>query len=331
MDFIDIEPRRETVATARGKPTMLQLTVQPAYALTIHKVQSLTIKIDVHGCLEGVFALGQVYVLASRVTDPENFHLVGLPPEDLLEAVARAWQEAGLDVDECFLAAAAVTKEWKYTPTRLGRDPRVCENVRARFAPTHEEERKVPLKLHTLQQILNPQPKAAEVFRHLLQWIDSCDRASQMKQPAPPPKRVDGTALFPDSEWWLTELERRRPPVDADINMDDEVAYDDDDLTRDAANAWWHGGDSKSSGETDEDSDASLPDGPRVRPPRQALHFAALQESEFWRVSFTFPVPLHPAAPRGATFQILRSRRTSFATGPQAPSIERWTRLSMQA
>ena len=53
IDFIDLQPRRETVATARGKPTMLQLTLQPAYGLTIHKVQSLTIRITVQGCLEG--------------------------------------------------------------------------------------------------------------------------------------------------------------------------------------------------------------------------------------------------------------------------------------
>jgi hypothetical protein len=58
--FIDLEPRRETVATARGKPTTLQLTIQPIYGLTIHEVQSLTIKNTVHGCLEGVIALGQI-------------------------------------------------------------------------------------------------------------------------------------------------------------------------------------------------------------------------------------------------------------------------------
>ncbi len=34
IDFIDLEPKRETVAGARGKPCMLQLPLQPAYALT---------------------------------------------------------------------------------------------------------------------------------------------------------------------------------------------------------------------------------------------------------------------------------------------------------
>ena len=44
--------------------------------------------------LEGVFALGQVYVLISRVTDPVNMQLVGLPPMDLLPDIYAAWQAA---------------------------------------------------------------------------------------------------------------------------------------------------------------------------------------------------------------------------------------------
>ena len=88
---------------------MLQLPFQPAYALTIHKVQALTIKHFVDGCLEGVFAHGQIYVLVSRVTDPDLFRAVGLPPQDLLEEVARALVAAGHDVDNVFSRAASVT------------------------------------------------------------------------------------------------------------------------------------------------------------------------------------------------------------------------------
>ena len=83
-------------------------------------MQALSIKHLVLGCLEGVFALGQVYVLFSRVTDPLHLALVGrhydvcsmshprshdapavfyvhiivrgLPPADLLEEVAAAWE-----------------------------------------------------------------------------------------------------------------------------------------------------------------------------------------------------------------------------------------------
>ena len=90
VDFLDIEPRREMVPSAIGKPAMLQFTLQPAYGLSIHKVQSMTILHKVLGCLEGVFAHGQIYVLMSRVTDPEHFHAVGLPPADLLDDVAEA-------------------------------------------------------------------------------------------------------------------------------------------------------------------------------------------------------------------------------------------------
>ena len=80
------------------------------------------------GCLEGVFAQGQVYVLFSRVTDPENFMLVGMPPKDLIDVVAAAWREAGLDVDECFRRAASVTNEWKYVAC-TGNATRVLRNA----------------------------------------------------------------------------------------------------------------------------------------------------------------------------------------------------------
>ena len=43
----------EEVPKARGKPRMVQLQIQPANGLTIHKVQALTIKDSVYGCLEG--------------------------------------------------------------------------------------------------------------------------------------------------------------------------------------------------------------------------------------------------------------------------------------
>ena len=67
---------------------MVQLPLQPAYGLTVHKVQALTIAHIVRGCLEGVFAAGSLYVLISRVTDPRNLELIGLPPADLLDDVA---------------------------------------------------------------------------------------------------------------------------------------------------------------------------------------------------------------------------------------------------
>ena len=67
VDFIDLSARAETLRVA-GEPVMLQLPVGPCYAMTNHKVQSLSITHTVRGCLEGVFAFGRVYVLISRAT-----------------------------------------------------------------------------------------------------------------------------------------------------------------------------------------------------------------------------------------------------------------------
>ena len=119
------------MGSAPHEATMVQLPLGPAYALVLHKVQSLTMLGLVLGCLEGIFAHGQVYVLISRVTAPRNLCLIGPPPEDLLAEVARAWAASGLDVDACFTAAAAVTGDWEYTPA--GVPAAATGNVRTRL------------------------------------------------------------------------------------------------------------------------------------------------------------------------------------------------------
>ena len=88
VDYMDVGARQENLK-APGEPVMLQMPVVPAYALTNHKIQALTMKDKVVGCLEGVFALGQVYVLVSRCTDPRNFCLVGLPPKDRRKKISQ--------------------------------------------------------------------------------------------------------------------------------------------------------------------------------------------------------------------------------------------------
>ena len=260
VDFLDVEPKKEVVATAKGKPSMLQLTLQPGYCLSIHKVQALTIRHDVHGCLEGVFALGQVYVLWSRVTDPKLFQAVGILPADLLDDVARAWADAGLDVEACFAAAAQVTGEWKYTHTTAGKD--ACRHVQERLKQVREEETRVRVKLCTLSEILNPQPKAADVVHALLAWVDQADLASQRNEMKPAFKRKDGHAIFPpDDEWWLTEFERRKPHEPQTDLAGDSIP--DENLTKNPDQA----GHSSSEDDTDEDdsgiSDDGLPAGPR--------------------------------------------------------------------
>ena len=56
---MDLRVRPESLHVT-GEPVMVQLPVLPAYALTIHKTQALSIKHLVLGCLEGIFAQGQL-------------------------------------------------------------------------------------------------------------------------------------------------------------------------------------------------------------------------------------------------------------------------------
>ncbi|MEC9233693.1 MAG: hypothetical protein VX403_07250, partial [Planctomycetota bacterium] len=207
---------------------MLQAPIVPAYALVIHKVQALSMPEVVHGCLEGVFAHGQVYVLVSRVTVPENFQLVGFPPADMLDEVAQAWEAAGLDVDACLRAAASVTGDWEYTATSEGRPP--ATNVRRRLQKKSTDERRVPVKLRNLCEILNPQPRTAEVFQNLLNWIDRADQASQTGGPRPAFLTPEETPIFPTSgeEWWLTEFEQRKRVQAQDQEQDESTEEETD-------------------------------------------------------------------------------------------------------
>ena len=115
---------------------------------------------------------------------PKLFHGVGLHPVDLVDDVARAWAATGLDVNRCFAAAVKVSGDWAYSAPPEGVDP--CLNVRARLKLVHQEEKRVKLRLFTLCEILNPQPRAADVVHALLSWIDSADLASQANKEKPP-------------------------------------------------------------------------------------------------------------------------------------------------
>ena len=135
-----------------------------------------------YGCLEGVFAAGQVYVLWSRVTHPLHFHLVGLPPLDMLDEVAKAWQDAGMDVNTCFRKAVEATGDWTYTDSAEGDD--ATKNVMSRLKAKYDHQRRVPLRLKTLKDILDPQPTTAKVLHQLLAWIDQEDLSSQRRSQA---------------------------------------------------------------------------------------------------------------------------------------------------
>jgi hypothetical protein len=208
LDFMEINVRHEPLYFKGSSVAFVQLPLIPSYALVGHKVQAMTMTGIVRGCLEGVFAQGHVYVMVSRVTDPKNFRLIGLPPKDLLHDVVSAWEKAGLDVDDCFAAAVAVTGEWTYKSAI--EEP----NLLARFVPVMKTWQTVPVRHKTLAEILNPQPKAAAVVHEMLKWMDRVDIASQAGCPPPACVATDGSPIIPDEStlWWLTELERRRQP-----------------------------------------------------------------------------------------------------------------------
>ena len=210
IDFIDVTPRQEA---APHQATQPQVPIGPGYAQSMHKMQSQTVPPPnrVQGCLEGVFAHGQFYVLTSRVTDPAYLNLIGLPPEDLLDEVAAAWEASGLDVESCLRQAAKVTGEWEYSPAPPGTAP--TTDVRSRLTPKVVRETTVPRRLRPLREILNPQPRTAAVLHRLLDWIDRADLAAREGAEPPEFAAPDGTPILPEDEedaWWLTELERRK-------------------------------------------------------------------------------------------------------------------------
>ena len=232
IDFIDVPVRQETMNNVRGEPVLVQIPVVPCNSLTIHKTQAMSIIHKLFGCLEGVFAQGQVYVLFSRVTDPDNLMLVGIPPFDLIDEVAEALVKAGYNVADCFAKATTVTGEW------------VCASENKpwseRIQPRFLEERTIPLKRKNLGEILNPQPQAACVIQNLLDWIDRVDLASQSGTPRPAFETAEGQCIFPDEPWWLTDVQKRTskeknaegdedgPASEPDAHADEDLADDSD-------------------------------------------------------------------------------------------------------
>ena len=62
IHFMDVGARPESLAV-KGEPVMLQLPLAPAYALTVHKTQALSIKHLVIGCLAGSDGENKVFAL----------------------------------------------------------------------------------------------------------------------------------------------------------------------------------------------------------------------------------------------------------------------------
>ena len=181
--------------------------------------------------------------LRSRVTDPANFSLVGLPPFDILEDLAAALRAAGLDVDQVFENAVKASGEFIYDPCRSG-------GLKQRFAQKYQKDRMVPITWKSLEATLNPMPLAFSVIKRVLDWIDRCDEASKQGLPAPPFRAADGP-IFPDEEsedalWWCTDIKRKQkadekgdedgPPEssDSEEGQDEGEKKPDDALTSDS-------------------------------------------------------------------------------------------------
>ena len=67
IDFMDCVVRQENLAI-RGEPIMLQLSLVPAYALTVHKTQALSIKHLVLGCVALSFIRALLHAILLRET-----------------------------------------------------------------------------------------------------------------------------------------------------------------------------------------------------------------------------------------------------------------------
>ena len=63
-----------------------QVQLIPAYALTSHKGQGLTLSMTYLG-LDGIFRFGLAYTMYTRSRFAENMCNVGVPPKDILEAL----------------------------------------------------------------------------------------------------------------------------------------------------------------------------------------------------------------------------------------------------
>ncbi len=237
FDKIELKPVPERLAGQHQNSVLEQLPVLPAYALTIHKCQSLTIGHVVKLCLEGIFAHGSAYVSCSRSTDPANLVCIGLPPKDLLDDVAACWRARGLDVHDCMEAAATVTGEWEYDrslgPTD-GTSRAAAVDVFSRLKRKRIQGRLVPVQLRTLEQILKPQQQMAEVMDRFLSWVDRENDAVRAGEPPPAFETEAGGPIFPnpsECEWWLTDVRQRRPPEERKDTAKKPVVEDGPDMS----------------------------------------------------------------------------------------------------
>lgn len=82
-DTINIEPYKLKINSKRRQVTRKQLPIVPAFAITIHKSQGLTLDCAVIDLNSRVFCGGQGYVALSRVRDLSGLYLSAFDPKSL--------------------------------------------------------------------------------------------------------------------------------------------------------------------------------------------------------------------------------------------------------
>ena len=108
-----------------------------------------------------------------------------------------------------------MTREWVYDREA----PRLRDRIKVKFNSQHA----LPVKLKTLEEILNPQPDAQVVIHRLLDWMDRVDLATQTGDPRPLFQTADGDDIFPDSDE-PSGVSRRAPAEEQDPGDEDGPA-----------------------------------------------------------------------------------------------------------
>jgi len=84
-DLMQIAPRKETGKTKFTLHSQYtQLPVTPAYALTAHKAQGLTMD-KVYISWVHMFGFGVPYTMMTRTPHEDNIYFVGVPPQDVFQ------------------------------------------------------------------------------------------------------------------------------------------------------------------------------------------------------------------------------------------------------
>ena len=155
----------------------------------------------------------------------------------------------------CLATAADGTGDWEYTPA--GNPAAATRNVRSRLTRRETLERRVPVRLRTLAEILDPQPETAAGLHRPLGGSDRADRAAQAGAPKPAFATAENEAIFPEDgeEWWLTEFERRKKNAaeEEPSSSDPESEHGDQEAAEEEEDE-----DSTDTDEAGEDSDEEL-------------------------------------------------------------------------